>query len=519
MPASRLRRSHTDTATAEPEPGPAPSARRAGPSDRNTQYSEHVSQTEIEPFAIILAAGLGTRMKSRVPKVLHPLLGRPMLSWVLDAARDGAGSRRPIVVHSPATDAVRERYADEATLALQSEPIGTGDAVRAGLAALPEDATEVVVMNGDIPLVQGAVVRDLVELRRELGAHVAFATTVTDDPGRLGRVVRDDECEVERIVEAKDATDEELDGNEVNAGLYAFDAAWLRRRIGDLTPSVATGELYLTDLISFAREDGIPAVALLVPDDGALLGVNDRAELADAEARLRMRINSEWMLAGVSMEDPTTVYIDSTVELAQDVRIEPNVILRGQTRIGTGTVLGAGTQIIDSIVGADCRVWASILESSEVEDEVQIGPFAHLRPGASIGRKAKLGNFAEVKKSRIGPGVQQHHFSYIGDAEVGEGTNIGAGTVTANYDGVAKHRTAIGKRVFIGSDSMLIAPLTIGDDARTGAGSVVTKNVAAGVTVVGVPARPTIGGSRHARPAAPAPDRGDGTDPAAEKRP
>lgn len=465
-----------------------------------------MTQPETEPFAIILAAGLGTRMKSRVPKVLHPLLGRPMLEWVLDAAREGAGSRPPVLVHSPATDAVRARFADVTVPALQAEPIGTGDAVRAGLAALPADAAETVVLNGDVPLVTGAIVRDLVELRRETGALITFTTTVTDEPGRLGRVVRDEMGEVERIVEAKDATEDELEIDEVNAGLYCFDVAWLRRRIGDLQPSPATGEYYLTDLVRFAREDGIPAVALLVPDDGTLLGINDRAELAEAEARLRMRVNLDWMRAGVSMEDPTTVYIEAGVELAQDVRIEPHVILRGRTRIGEGTVLGSGTQIIDTVVGADCRVWASILESSEVEDEVQIGPFSHLRPGASIGRKAKLGNYAEVKKSRIGPGVQQHHFSYIGDAEVGEGTNIGAGTITANYDGSAKHRTTIGKHVFIGSDSMLIAPLEIGDDARTGAGSVVTKNVAPGVTVMGVPARPKIGGARKLPVAAPAPD-------------
>jgi bifunctional UDP-N-acetylglucosamine pyrophosphorylase/glucosamine-1-phosphate N-acetyltransferase len=299
----------------------------------------------------------------------------------------------------------------------------------------------------------------------------------------------DDGGQVLRIVEQKDASPEELQVDEINAGVYVFDAIWLRRRIGDVQPSPVSGEFYLPALVGLAREDRRPVVSLVVEDDGTLNGINDRAQLAEAEFELRMAINEAHMMSGVTMVDPSSVCIDASVELAEDVTIEPNVILRGATRIGSGTRIGAGSQIIDTVVGRDCVIWASILESSEVEDEVQIGPFSHLRPKSSIGRKARLGNFAEVKASRLEAGVQQHHFSYIGDAVLGESTNVGAGTITCNYDGVRKHKTKIGKRVFLGSDTMLVAPIELGDDARTGAGSVVTKDVPAGMLALGVPAR------------------------------
>ncbi len=440
--------------------------------------------------AVVLAAGLGTRMKSHLPKVLHPLLGRPMLAYVLSAAEEATGTR-PLVVYSPPTEKVRETFASVADFVLQDEPRGTGDAVRCALAALPPTTTDVVILSGDVPLVPPPLIAELAEARRSDGAVMTLVTFEAMDPGRLGRVVRDpdDDDAVLRIVEVKDATADELMVVEVNAGLYAFDADWLRSRIGALRPSAATGELYLTELAALARADRRRVTAFLVDDDGTLAGINDRQDLADAASLMGEIINVAHMRAGVTMEDPSTAYVDATVELATDVVLEPNVILRGATRIGEGTRIGAGTRIVDSVVGRDCVIVASVLEEAEVEDEVRIGPFAHLRPGASIGRGARLGNYAEVKNSRIGPGVQQHHFSYIGDAEVGERTNIGAGTITANYDGRRKHRTTIGARAFIGSDTMLVAPVTVGDDARTGAGSVVTHDVPAGMVAVGVPAR------------------------------
>jgi bifunctional UDP-N-acetylglucosamine pyrophosphorylase/glucosamine-1-phosphate N-acetyltransferase len=354
----------------------------------------------------------------------------------------------------------------------------------------PSDASELLVLSGDVPLVDPMLLAELIETRRQRGAVMALIAVATYEPEGLGRVVRsEDGGEVLRIVEDKDATPEELAIDEINAGIYAFDAAWLRRRIGDVEPSAVSGEFYLPELVALARADHRPVVSIEVEDDGTLAGINDRSQLAAAELDLRMSINEAHMVAGVTMVDPARTYIDHAVVLAPDVVVEPDVILRGTTRIGEGTRIGAGSQIIDTVIGRNCFIWASVLESSEVEDDVQIGPFSHLRPKSSIGSRAKLGNFAEVKASRLEPGVQQHHFSYIGDAELGERTNVGAGTITCNYDGVRKHKTKIGKNVFLGSDTMLVAPVELGDGARTGAGSVVTKDVPAGMLAVGVPAR------------------------------
>ena len=436
----------------------------------------------------MLAAGLGTRMRSSLPKVLHPLCGRPMIEYVLDAAMAATGSR-PLVVISPATEAVRAVVGDRAGIALQAEPRGTGDALRAALEALDDDVEDVLVLSGDVPLVRSELLTALVEARDLDAAALSLVGVDAIDPAGLGRIVRNDGGTVERIVEDKDATDEERMIGEINAGLYAIDAAWLRRRIGDLRPSPATGELYLTDLVRFAREDGRLVAALDVEDDGRLTGINDRVQLARAEWDMRVETNDRWMRAGVTMIDPSTAYLDHGVELAADVVLEPNVTLRGATRIGERTRIATGSQIIDSDIGPDCVIWASVIERSTVEDHVIIGPFSHLRPGVHVGRRSEIGNYAEIKNSRLGEHVRQHHNSSLGDAEVGADTNVGAGTITANYDGVRKHRTTIGERVFLGVDTMLRAPVTLGDDSRTGAGAVVTRDVPPGKLAVGLPAR------------------------------
>jgi bifunctional UDP-N-acetylglucosamine pyrophosphorylase/glucosamine-1-phosphate N-acetyltransferase len=410
-----------------------------------------------------------------------------MVAYVVDAAREAAGTR-PLVVTSPATAAVRNALGD-VDFALQSEPRGTGDAVRAALVELAADVDEILVLNGDVPLLEAPLLAELLEERRLDEAAIALVAIDAIDPGSLGRVVRDDAGTVDRIVERKDATDEEIAVNEVNAGLYAFDAAWLRGRIPSLSASPKTGELYLTELVELARQDGRLVVALTVEDDGRLLGINDRAELAQAEWDLRTRINAAHMTAGVTMRDPSTVYLDGTVVLAEDVTLEPNVILRGTTSVGEGSVIRAGSQIVDSTIGAGCVVWASVVESSSVEDGARVGPYSHLRPGSVVGPGAEIGNFAELKNARLGRGVKQHHVSYLGDADLGAGTNVGAGTITANFDGTNKHRTTIGERVFLGVDTMLRAPVTLGDDSKTGAGAVVTKDVPPGKLAVGVPAR------------------------------
>ncbi len=441
--------------------------------------------------AVVLAAGLGTRMRSATPKVLHQLCGRPMLAYMLDAwasTVDGA-ARPPIIVYSPPVEAITTVFADRATFALQDEPRGSGDAVRAALAVLPEDATEILVLNGDVPLVTGADLDAILDARRADDAAIALASVFAADPAQLGRVVRGEFGTVERIVEASDATPDELASNEINAGLYAFDAAWLRRRGAALTPSPVTGELYLTDLVRLAREDGRIVSAVGFEDDGRFDGINDRSQLAAAEWSLRVRLNEAHMRKGVTMRDPSTVYLDWTVALDADVTLEPNVILRGTTTIGAGSVIGTGSQLVDATIGRRVRIWASVIEASIVEDDASVGPYSHLRPGSVVGQGAEVGNFAELKNTRLGPGSKQHHVSYLGDAQVGSGVNIGAGAITANYDGVRKHPTTIGDGAFIGVDTMLIAPIAVGDGARTGAGAVVTRDVPAGKLAVGVPAR------------------------------
>lgn len=438
--------------------------------------------------AIVLAAGLGTRMRSRIPKVLHQLGGRPLLAWVLDAAREVTGAP-PIVVISPATAAVRDAFGDAAIWAVQDEPRGTADAVRAGLRLLPDTTEEVLVLSGDVPRIEADTLRRLAETRRLDAAVMTLLVVDALDPSGYGRIVRTAGGSVERIAEEKDADDAILEISEINAGTYAFDAAWLRRRIGDVRPSPVTGELYLTELVELARAEGRLVTSLDVEDDGRQLGINDRVQLAQAEWDLRMETNSRLMRAGVTMLDPSTVYADAAVEIEPDVILEPFVILRGRTRIGAGTWVGAGSQVIESTVGRDCRIWASVVEGSTVGDRVRIGPFSHLRPGSVVDDEVEIGNYAEIKSSHLGRRVKQHHVSYLGDAEVGEETNVGAGTITANYDGRRKHRTTIGRRVFLGVDTMLRAPVTLGDGAKTGAGAVVTRDVPPGTLVVGVPAR------------------------------
>jgi bifunctional UDP-N-acetylglucosamine pyrophosphorylase/glucosamine-1-phosphate N-acetyltransferase len=441
--------------------------------------------------AVILAAGLGTRMKSRLPKVLHPICGRPMLGYVIDAAREATGER-PLVVYSPATAQICEVFADDADFALQEEPRGTGDAVRAALEALPGDADEIAVLSGDAPLIEPGSVRTVIEARRARGAAMALAAVDGPDPRGYGRVIVGDGDAVARIVEEKDASADERAVRLFNGGLYAFEVAWLRRAVGRLSPSGATGELYLTQLVELAAQDGTAATAVRGLDDDwfdQFSGINDRSDLAEVASLVQYAILERHMAAGVTLHDPASTVVDATVEIAPDVTIEANVILHGQTRIGRDTVVRSASQVFDSVIGERCLIWASVIESSTVGNDVRIGPFAHLRAACQIGDDAEIGNYAEQKNTRFGARSKQHHFSYLGDAEIGEDVNIGAGTITANYDGARKHRTVIGRGAFIGSDTILRAPVTVGEGAYTGAGSVVTRDVPPGKLAVGVPAR------------------------------
>jgi bifunctional UDP-N-acetylglucosamine pyrophosphorylase / glucosamine-1-phosphate N-acetyltransferase len=442
--------------------------------------------------AVVLAAGLGTRMKSRTPKVLHTVCGRPMLAYVIDAARSATGEK-PLVVYSPAVEQVRAAFEDAAEFALQAEMRGTGDALRAAVEALPADVEEIVVAYGDVPLIEPDSMSAMLDGRRLSSAPMALAAVELDDPARYGRVVIGPGGGVERIVEFKDATLVERDITLINCGLYAFDAAWLRIALSKLTPSAATGEFYLTQLVEIAAADGTPAVIVDEPSgadwQSELAGINDRSDLAEIQLILQYAIVQRLMESGVTFTDPGSVIVDAGVDIAEDVTIEPNVILRGATQIGRDTVIRAGSQIIDSVVGERSVVWASVVESSKVGNDVRVGPFAHLRAGCEIADGAEIGNFAEQKNVRFGARSKQHHFSYLGDADIGDDVNIGAGTITANYDGRRKHRTIVGNGAFIGSDTILRAPITVGEGAYTGAGSVVTKDVPPGKLAVGLPAR------------------------------
>ena len=440
------------------------------------------------PAAIVLAAGQGTRMRSRIPKVLHPLAGRPMLAHVLDALA-AAGVARPVVVTGHGADEVEATLGVQALAVRQASQLGTADAVRVALPALPDGAESVLVTMGDAPLQPATLFEALARERAATSAAIVLVSARLHDPRGYGRVVRGDDGGATAIVEEADADAATLEIDEINAGTYAFDGPWLREAIGRVQPS-AGGELYLTDLVALAIADGRPVRVLEADDPADAMGINDRVALAAAEDRLRRRIIEEHQRAGVTIVDPATTRIAAGIEIGQDARIEPWTILEGATVIGPDAVIGPNAQVRDGRIGPRARVWASVVEEASVGEDSVIGPFAHLRPGADVGPRCRIGNFAEIKNSRLGAGTQQHHFSYLGDAEIGEAVNIGAGSVTANFDGVAKHRTTIGDGVKLGVDTMMVAPVTIGDGAITGAGAVVTRDVAPGKTVVGMPARP-----------------------------
>ncbi|HEX7068230.1 MAG TPA: bifunctional UDP-N-acetylglucosamine diphosphorylase/glucosamine-1-phosphate N-acetyltransferase GlmU [Candidatus Limnocylindria bacterium] len=461
------------------------------------------------PAAIVLAAGQGTRMRSRIPKVLHPLAGRAMIDHVLDSlARAGVG--RPVVVTGHGADAVEAAVGSHATTVRQEPQRGTADAVRIGLESLTDRVEAVLVTMGDAPLQPAELYRELLDRQRATGAPVVLLSARMPDPTGYGRIVRRADGTAEAVVEEADADAAVRAIDEINVGTYAFDVGWLRASLGRVAAS-PSGEYYLTDLVALAAADGRPAAIVEAADAEDAIGINDRVALAAAEERLRRRIAERHMRNGVTIVDPSTTRIDARVEIGQDARIEPWTILEGDSIIAQDAVIGPNAHVRDSRIGPRTRVWASVVEESSVAEDVQIGPYAHLRPGSQIGARCRIGNFAEIKRSSLGAGTQQHHFSYIGDAEIGENVNVGAGSVTANFDGTAKHRTQVGDDVKLGVDTMMVAPVTIGEGATTGAGSVVTRDVAPGKTVVGVPARPIELRRRHK----PAPDGA----PAAEATP
>jgi bifunctional UDP-N-acetylglucosamine pyrophosphorylase / glucosamine-1-phosphate N-acetyltransferase len=430
--------------------------------------------------AVILAAGAGKRLKSATPKVLHPICGRPMIAWPILAARQ-AGAPRVCVIVSPDRD-LSPALPEGTETVVQPQPDGTGGAVRAALEVV-RDSDTVVVMNADHPLVPPELITGLVDFHRDADAAATVVTLDRDDPESLGRVVRDPNGEFERIVETKHPEGippEVLAIQEVNTNMFAFEGAALAAGLGLITTDNAAGEYYIGDVLGALREQGRRVLVHKVDDVSVNIGINTRVELAVVTAEARRRILERHMLAGVTISDPAATWIDADVEIEADAVIEPGTTLRGRTRVGPGSVVGPHTTLIDSILGAQVTAPHSYLVQCDVADGSQVGPFAHLRPGATLRRGAKAGAFVEIKGSEIGEGAKVPHLSYVGDAEIGAGSNIGAGTVTVNYDGFRKHRTKIGERARIGSDTMLVAPVNVGDDAYTGAGSVITKDVPAG---------------------------------------
>ncbi len=446
------------------------------------------------PLVLVMAAGSGTRMRSQTPKMLHPVCGRPMVAWPILAARE-AGAGRVAAIVSPGRD-ISAGLPDGVETVEQPVADGTGGAIRAAL-PLVEEAETVLVLSGDVPLISTETITALLAAHEATDAAATMLTIELDDPGAYGRVVRTADGGVEKVVEAKaagDADASQLAIREVNAGTYAFDAPPLAAALAGLSNDNAQGEYYLPDVFPAMRASGLAVAAHLTADLAVTMGINNRVQLAEVEAEARRRLLEAHMLAGVTVVDPASTWIDAGVEIGQDARIEPATSLLGATKVGPSTVVGPLTTAIDTEIGAEAAVLRSHVEGSKVGDGATVGPFAYLRPGTVMEAGSKAGASVEIKNSHIGKGAKVPHLSYVGDAEVGAGSNLGAGTITANYDGFRKNRTTIGRDVRIGVDTMLIAPVEVGDSAYTGAGAVIKDDVPEGALAVSENAQRNIDG-------------------------
>jgi bifunctional UDP-N-acetylglucosamine pyrophosphorylase/glucosamine-1-phosphate N-acetyltransferase len=446
------------------------------------------------PLVLVMAAGEGTRMRSSTPKMLHPVCGRAMVAWPILAARE-AGAGRVAAIVSPGRD-LSPGLPDGVETVEQPEADGTGGAIRAALGLIEQSET-VLVLSGDVPLISTETISGLLEAHAATDAAATMLTIELEEPGSFGRVVRGTGGAVERVVEAKaagDADPAQLAIREVNAGTYAFDAAPLATALGALSNDNAQGEYYLPDVFPALREAGHSVAAHIAEDLAVTMGINNRVDLAAVEAEARRRLLEAHMLAGVTVVDPASTWVDAGVEIGADTRLEPGANLRGETSVGPGAVVGPMTTLIDSELGAEASVVQSYLVECEVRDGCSVGPFAYLRPGAILDPGAKVGTFVEIKNSQIGEGAKVPHLSYIGDADVGAGSNLGAGTITANYDGFRKSRTVIGRDVRVGVDTMLIAPVEVGDSAYTAAGAVIKDDVPEGALAVSENAQRNIDG-------------------------
>ena len=435
-------------------------------------------------YAIILAAGKGTRMKSDLPKVLHKVAGISMLEHVFRSV-NAINPEKTVTVVGHKAELVEQVLAGQTDFVRQTEQLGTGHAVMMAEPVLENLTGQTLVIAGDTPLITGESLKNLIDFHVNHKNVATILTAEADNPFGYGRIVRNQHDEVLKIVEQKDASDFEQQIKEINTGTYVFDNARLFEALKKINTNNAQGEYYITDVIGIFRENGEKVGAYTLKDFDESLGVNDRVALATAESVMRRRINQQHMVNGVSFVNPHATYIDVDVEIAPEVQVEANVTLKGQTKIGAETILTNGTYIVDSVIGERTIITNSMIEESSVADGVTVGPYAHIRPDSSLAKDVHVGNFVEVKGSSIGENTKAGHLTYIGNSEVGANVNFGAGTITVNYDGQKKYKTVIGDNVFVGSNSTIIAPVELGDNSLVGAGSTITKDVPADAIALG----------------------------------
>lgn len=432
--------------------------------------------SENNPKVIILAAGKGTRMKSELPKVLHPLCGVPMIQYVVWEAKK-VTPEKPLVVIGYKAEMVSAALGDQAEYVVQENQLGTGHAIMVAAPRLKEFSGDLIVLYGDTPLISAETMRKLLAGHRREKAAVTVLTAEVEDPTGYGRIIRADGGDILKIVEEKDATEAEKRISEVNTGIYCFHFPELVRVISKLAPQNAQGEYYLTDAVALLVGEGKRVAAMKCDHPREILGPNDRKALAETERLLRDSILARWMEEGVTIVDPAATYIDPRVIIGADTRINPGTFLYGETSIGANCLIGPYSELTDCAVGNGSRIRFTVAEGAQIGDGVTVGPYAYLRPGTILETDSKVGDFVEVKNSRVGKGSKVPHLSYIGDCQIGTGVNIGAGTITCNYDGVSKHPTFIKDGAFIGSNTNLVAPVTVGEKALIGAGSTITKDV------------------------------------------
>ena len=426
--------------------------------------------------SVILAAGMGTRMKSKMPKVLHKVCGKPLSKWVIDASK-AAGADTVCAVVGHKAETVKEVLGDVCEFALQAEQKGTGHAVMQAIDVIKNSKGEVVILNGDTPLITAETINKAIEYHKNNGNQATVITAILDDATGYGRIVRDNDGSVLKIVEQKDASDEEKKINEVNSGMYVFDAQSLVYALDKITPNNAQGEYYLTDTLEILLSAGKKIGGYAISDNDEIRGINDRVQLNEAEKIMQKRINEYHMRNGVTMRNPESVYIEDGVEIGNDTEICQNVTIKSGTKIGSDCVIGSGSMLDRAVIHDGVDVLSSVILESEVDEGTHVGPFAYIRPNCHVGKEVKVGDFVELKNSNIDDGTKISHLTYIGDSDVGKRVNFGCGTVTCNYDGKKKYRTTIGDDCFVGCNTNFVSPINVGDGVYIAAGSTITEDI------------------------------------------